>query len=206
MTYPNGAVPAAALTTIAGCQLLTGTARAFAAWQAACAKEGITLTTWGKYSGFRSLAVQAAMQDAYDDFHAGRAGGAAEMARYGMDTTSKARPANPGGSRHGDALAVDIRVTRGSEARAREIGKRFGFSWPFGTDDLHHMLHDGKTATAAPHPVAKPARKSVTAKGNDSLSKIAAAQKLSLAKIKALNPQVKAPAYVIHPGDKIWVS
>ena len=201
MTYPNGAVPASALTTIAGAQMLTGTAHAFAQWQAACAKEGIVLTTWGTYSGYRSITVQAGMQEAYDDFHARRSGGAAEMAKYGMDTTSKARPANPGGSRHGDALAVDIRVTKGSQARAREIGKLFGFSWPFGADDVNHMLHDGKTAIVAPA-----AAKTVTAKSGDTLSGIAAAHKIPLARIKALNPQVKAPKYRIAVGDAIRIS
>lgn len=209
MAYANGAVPAAALTTIAGCQLLDGTAHAFTQWQAACAAEGITLTTWGRYSGFRSLVVQAGMQKAYDDYHAGRAGGVAAMAKYGMDRTSRARPANPGGSRHGDARAVDIRVTKGSQARAREIGKRFGFSWPFGLDDVNHMLHDGKTATTAPvkATAAKPAvRKTVIVKNGDTLSKVAARTKITLGKIKALNPQVRGPKYVIHPGDTIRVA
>lgn len=204
MSFPNGAVPASELATVAGTQLRTGTARAFKAWQAACAKEGITLTTWGKYSGYRSKATQGGMQKAYDDYHAGRDGGRAEMAKYGMDTTSRARPANAGTSRHGDGLAVDIRVTKGSQSRAREIGKKFGFSWPFGNDDVNHMLHDGRTATEAPKPPAT--KKVVTVKPGDTLGKIAAANKTTVPKILALpqEPRITDPDK-IKIGQKVRV-
>ena len=43
------------------------------------------------------------------------------------------------------------------------------------------------------------------ADGLTSLSKIAKANGITLAEIKELNPQVKAPLYIIHVGDKIRV-
>lgn len=204
MSYPNGKIPADALSTVSGgALLLDGTAHSFKEWQAACAKEDIVLTTWGKYAGYRSVAVQGGMQDAYDDFHAGRAGGRAEMSKYGMDTSSRARPANAGTSRHGDALALDIRVTKGSQARARTIGKKFGWSWPFGDDDRNHMLHDGKTAIS-PKPAST--KKVVTVKPGDTLGKIAAANKTTVAKILALpqTPKITDPD-IVKVGQKVRV-
>jgi LysM repeat protein len=41
--------------------------------------------------------------------------------------------------------------------------------------------------------------------GLNSLSKIAKRYGISLAQIKELNPQVKAPLYIIHNGDKIRI-
>lgn len=42
-----------------------------------------------------------------------------------------------------------------------------------------------------------------TVKSNESLSVIAASRGISLAQIKKLNPSVKGPDFVIHPGQKI---
>ena len=45
----------------------------------------------------------------------------------------------------------------------------------------------------------------VSAKIGDSLWKIAAKHGLTLAQIKALNPNIKPPLFIIHIGEKVRI-
>lgn len=88
--------------------------------------------------GYRDLATQAEIRE---DWYAKR------WARHNLDPNSKAAPALPGTSPHGDGLAVDI-WGPGYEW-AIHNGPRFGFTRPLAKLDPHHFVHDGRTATAA---------------------------------------------------------
>jgi hypothetical protein len=136
----NGKLAASTLRSIAGTKLRNGTANAFQRAINDAKKQGLTISTWGIASGYRDLAMQAAMRKAFLNRDL------AAMKKYAMDTRSTVVPAAAGNSYHGWGLAVDIKTS--DRAKAIRIMGKYGFKQVFGAADPNHMLHDGKTAIA----------------------------------------------------------
>lgn len=195
----NGKLPATALTTVQGTiQLSTPTATAYRALAAAAkTRLGRTISIATPEGGYRSYSVQAAMHDA------GAHGPASARIKWGLNPNSTVAIAAAGYSSHGLGTRVDV-VGSPMDSAFLNLAKTYGFTREFGASDPNHFEHDGKTAITAPKPAA--AKKYVTVVKGNTLSGIAAAHKITLARIEALNPQVKAPSYVIRVGDKIRVA
>lgn len=200
MAYPNGQLPASALTTVQGTiQLGSKTARAWKRLQAAAkSKLGRQISIAGPAGGYRSLAVQRSMRIAFF-------GTAADKRRWGLSLTSTVAPSLAGGSRHGDGLALDVVGTPLDRAFLL-LAEQYGFTRPW-TTDPNHLLHDGKTATAVTVAALKPAKKQATVvvRSADTFSKIAALHHLSVDELHALNPSIDNIA-LIRIGQKIRVA
>lgn len=107
-SYPNGAVPDAALAPIGvgDHRLAPAAARAWRALTEAAAADGVTI---GIISSYRSLAEQAEL-----------------VRRFGLYAEG-GRAAAPGTSNHGWGLAVDVDVDDVGQAWLRAHAGRFGF-------------------------------------------------------------------------------
>jgi LysM repeat protein len=199
MSYENGKIPAADLTTVAvGVQLVHGAANAYRALVAAGAHEHISVKPApGVGSGYRDIESQELVWAAWN-------GDKAAAAKVHLNTSSMVKPAAPGGSSHGWGDRIDLLFDGSQDPTAADLNlaKRYGFTREFGSADSNHFEHDGKTAIHPPQ-AATPAVFYLVQPG-DNLTRIAAAHGLTLTTLEQMNRQI--PDYnMIHPGDKIRV-
>lgn len=142
VSYPNGRVPASALTSVArGVQLLNPVASAYGALIRVAAFDGITVRpAAGVGSGYRSLAIQQLF------YQAGN-GDKAAAEKVGLSGTSSVAVAAPGYSSHGTGTRVDLVFDGSDDPRGPhlELAARYGFTREFGTRDRNHFAHDVKT-------------------------------------------------------------
>lgn len=207
-TYSNGRLPASALKTIApGVQLAKPTANAWTRAVADVKSKGYILRAVdGRGAGYRSYAVQDAMQKA-------SVGNDIAAKRYwNLSTVSTVSLAHAGSSTHGYGTRIDVYSNMPLD-QLTSIMKRYGFWREFGSSDPNHWAHDGKTATnlliaAVKKPAAKAKpkpRKVYVVHSGDTLGHIASKNKLSLRKILSLNPKIRN-ANLIKVGQKIYIS
>ena len=107
-SYGNGRVPASALSVIEGTphKLWEPAARSFEAMRSAAAAEGVTIGITDSYRTYESQVDLVARKGLYSQ------GGLA---------------AEPGTSKHGWGIAVDLRLDSTAQAWMRTNGARFGF-------------------------------------------------------------------------------
>lgn len=138
MSYPNGRLPAYALSLIPGGRLARGgPARSYLAMRyyiARKTKGRVWLQPTGTYSSYRPYAIQVKF---YNDYLNGRG----------------ALAARPGSSRHGLGLAVDL-PTPAMQMKVRQYGHKFGWGIAGGQlpsdapSESWHMTFRRYTATA----------------------------------------------------------
>jgi len=197
MAYPNGRLPASALTKVQSpdTYLSKPTARAWKRAQAALKKRypnaAIAHGRQGS-GGYRSFGVQDAMRDA-------SVSGRAARSAWGLNPNSSVALAAAGSSSHGMGTALDLSTVVPINDWVLSTMRQYGFTRTFGSSDPNHFGHDGKTATG----LIPTGRVYYVIKTGDTLSKIAPKYKTTWQKIAQLNG-LKAP-YVIYPGRRIRV-
>lgn len=131
----NGQLNSKDLRTIIGVPMLIATANAIERLIAAAAKDGITLTSWAGYGGYRSIALQRLMKTTNNP------------AAYGMSAKTQKLLSAVGASPHGLGRAIDFKPGTLNRSRTWLVknAPRFGFSRPMATNDPNHWVHDGKT-------------------------------------------------------------
>jgi hypothetical protein len=190
----NGRIPDDQLSTVAvGVQLLKPVAVAYRAMIAQAAHEHVAIKPApGVGSGYRDLDLQELF------YRAWRGDEAAIRATH-FNTSSTVKVAAPGGSSHGWGNRIDLLFDGSGQPDAADLNlaKRFGFIREFGSADANHFEHDGRTA------IAPPAEYYVV-KQDDTLSEIAEDHRISLDRIKALNPQISHPD-LIQIGQRVRI-
>lgn len=192
----NGRIPADHLATVAvGVQLITGAANAYRALVAQAAHEHVAIKPApGVGSGYRDIELQ-------ELFYRASHGDKAAIKAVHFNTASRVKVAAPGGSSHGWGDRIDLLFdgSQTPDAADLNLAKRFGFTREFGSADSNHFEHDGKTAIHPPtvHEFYRVA-------SGDTLTDIAQDHRLTLERIRALNPDITNPD-LIHVGQRVRV-
>jgi hypothetical protein len=201
----NGRLSAAQLYPIqSGLYLSVKTGRAFKRLQAAAKKRHWIITAARVAGAYRSVAVQKAIQDAFDSNDPRR------KAEWNLDPISRVRPADPGTSNHGWGISVDVvgvEIVDGElDPDFRALAKKYGFTFPYKKSDPRHAVHDGKTASL---PIVAPSKKAqktyVLVRRNDTLSGIASRYRTTIRHLLTLNPSID-DANRIYVGQKVRVA
>lgn len=195
----NGQLRASELTLVqTDLYLSVKTARAWKRLKAAAqSKLGRTITIARKAGAYRSVAVQRAIKKAFDS------GNAAEREAWNLDPESTAEPATPGYSNHGLGIALDVVGTPIDHAFLI-LAKKYGFTFPFGSGDPRHAVHDGRTASS---PLLVPVTSKTvvyTVRSGDNLIGIAGRYRTTMGHLLTLNPHIH-DANLIRVGQRIRI-